>query len=114
MEAGLGGLMDKGREGTHQPTETPAAPDQTKVSQKNFSFASAARVGGVGLGWVGLGWVGLGWTLPALGRQTPEGMGPPEAAQPSMKSQTPRGGGSVRPSMWPFMFSRMTALCLLG
>ena len=33
------------------------------------------------------GWVGLGWTLPALGRQTPVGMGPPEVAHRE------RGGG---------------------
>ena len=34
----------------------------------------------------GGGLVGLGWTLPALVRQTLGGVGPPEAAHPSMKS----------------------------
>ena len=42
--------------------------------------------GARGVGGVGLGWVGLGWTLPALVRRTPGGVGPPEAAHPSMKS----------------------------
>ena len=35
----------------------------------------------------GGGWDGMGWTLPALVRQTPGRVGPPEAAQPSMKSR---------------------------
>ena len=47
-------------------------------------------MGGVGTdeaqGGGGGRWVGLGWTLPALVRQTPVGMGHPEAALPSMKS----------------------------
>ena len=64
-----------------EPRSDPAQyhPDVLWLSGAGHGENWLARGGGGG-------WVGLGWTLPALVRQTRGGVGPPEAAHPSMKS----------------------------